>query len=165
MRTASLALAVSLHPTTGASADTPVTSRCAIRLRVTATIKDVRGKAVVDAELWYVDTLGDTIDASYASRIGISDTRGHVGADVCFASELFYCANPPRGKPALRFFVLKEGYGALRLTHVARAEALTKEGWAFVGAPCTGKGSSLKIGEEGVNGYSVPLDIILRPVQ
>jgi hypothetical protein len=165
MKAIALILAVLLHLAPGAWADSPVTSRCAIRLQVTATIKDVHGKAVAGAELWYVDTFGDALDESRASRIGSSDTGGRVGADVCFVSEVFYCATPPRGKPVLRFFVMKEGYGAVRLTHVARAEALTKDGWALVGAPCKGEGSSLKIGEGGVNGYAVPLDIVLRSVR
>ena len=119
-----LAFVVALSSPAATWGNSAATPRCAVRLRVTAIVKDASGNGIAGAELWYVDTLGGAIGADNAWRVGSSDPRGNLQADVCYISELFYCANPPKGQATLRFFVLKEGYGALRVNRVVDAERL-----------------------------------------
>lgn len=98
-----------------ASPESAAVPHCAVRLNVTATVADPQGKAVLGAELWYVDTLGGVTEPTQAWLVGTSDANGALRADVCYVSELFYCAKRPTGTASLRFFVLKESYGAIRL--------------------------------------------------
>jgi len=148
-----------------ASANSPTVPHCAVRLNVTAAITDPAGKGVPGAELWYVDTLGGATAPTEAWLVGTSDANGVLAADVCYVSELFLCANRPTGTASLRWFVLKESYGAVRLDRKVSAERLVKEGWALVGETCKGTASSVRIGEAGVKGYPLRLSVVLRPVK
>jgi hypothetical protein len=127
--------------------NSPPLARCAVRLNLTANIKDPSGKGVRGAELWYVDTLGGATAPTYASLIGSSDVDGSLQADVCYVDEVFYCAQRPVGVQVLRFLVFKEGYGAKRLDQRVNAARLVKDGWALGGEACKGMVNSYRIGE------------------
>ena len=146
-------------------ADSPANPRCAVRLNVTASVMDHVGKPVPGAEVWFVDTLGGSIDPMQASLVGSSGSDGVVRADVCYQSELFYCANPPRGTSKLRWFILKENYGVVKVERQVSAARLVKEGWALSGEPCKGTATAFRIGEGGVQGFTLPLSVTLRPAQ
>lgn len=149
-----------------ASPTSTAVPHCAIRLNVTASVTDPQGHPVPGAELWYVDTLGGAIaQPTQAWLVGTSDATGSIRADVCYASELFYCAKRPKGAASLRFFVLKERYGAVRIHREVRADRLVKEGWALSGEAGTGTSTSFRIGDGAVKGYALPLPVVLHPVR
>ena len=145
-------------------ANSPALPRCAVRLNLTASIKDPSGKGVQGAELWYVDTLGGATAPTQAWLVGSSDAGGSLHADVCYLDEVFYCAQRPAGAALLRFLVFKEGYGAKRLDQRVHAAQLVKDGWALGGEACKGTTNSYRIGEAGVKGFALPLSVILKPV-
>jgi hypothetical protein len=149
---------------TTASTDSPAGEHCAVRLNVTANFADPQGTPVRGAELWYVDTLGGVTAPTQAWLVGTSDTNGALQADVCYMGELFYCAKRPTGIASIRFFVLKESYGATRLDRKVGADLLVKEGWALSGEACKGTATSFRIGEAAVKGYFLALSTVLRPV-
>ena len=127
-------------------ATSPAIPNCVARIQVTGTVSDLAGKPVNDAELWYVDTLGGLTAARYATHVATSDSEGRLNADVCYMSHLMYCAQRPKGQAAIRFLILKEGYGALKVNRRVDAARLVQDGWAVTGDPCKGGSADMKIG-------------------
>jgi hypothetical protein len=145
-------------------ADSHALPRCAARLAITVQVADPSGHPVPGAELWYVDTLGGVVSPSDARLVGSTDDKGRLVADICYISELFYCARTPSGVASLRFMVLKDGFGVLRLERSAPAGLVVKDGWTIDRQPCeweTPPRKRLPLGR----GYRVPLSGTLRPVQ
>jgi hypothetical protein len=146
------------------SADSPPPPRCAARVALTLVAKDSAGRAVPGAEVWYVDTLGGAVAPSQARLIRSTGAEGRLRGGVCYISELFYCAQAPRGTASLRFMVLKDGFGVLRLEHSVPAADLLKQGWAIEGTPCSWE-TPLRRKMAVARGYPLNFAARLRPVQ
>ena len=139
-----------------------VNPSCAIRVRVEGPVTDSFGKPVVGAQLWHVDSLGGVIPADQAWLVGTSDEKGNLDADVCYIGTVMYCAKKPTGAIGIEFFVLKDGLGVGRIKQSIPAHRLLKEGMALVGEPCKGTAKSFRIGEGGVRGYPLKVNVILQ---
>jgi len=145
-------------------ADSPPPPRCAARVALTLQVNDPAGRPVAGAEVWYVDTLGGAVAPSEARLIGSTDPQGRFKSDQCYITELFYCAEAPTGTVSLRYMVLKDGFGVLRLEQTAPAGDLLKQGWAIEGNPCYWERLARKKVPVG-HGYPLNLAGRLRPVQ
>jgi len=76
-----------------------------------------------------------------------------------------YCAKQPAGAVGIEFFVLKDGLGVGRIKQSIPAHRLVKEGLALVGEPCKGPTKSLRIGEGGVRGYPLKVNVVLQSMR
>jgi len=142
-----------------------VNPSCALRVRVEGQVKDSLGKPVVGAQLWHVDSLGGVIPADHAWLVGTSDAKGNLDVDVCYLGTVMYCAKQPTGAVGIEFFVLKDGLGVGRIRQSIPAHRLVKEGLALVGEPCKGPTKSFRIGEGGVRGYPLKVNVVLQSMQ
>jgi hypothetical protein len=149
---------------TSGFADVPPPPRCAVRVALTLEVRDPGDRPVAGAEVWYVDTRDAAVAPSDARLIGTTDAQGRFKQDLCYMYELFYCAHAPNGMVSLRYMVLKDGFGVLRLEHTAPASNLLQQGWAIEGTPCYWEALARKKLPVG-RGYPLKLAGRLRPVQ
>jgi hypothetical protein len=143
------------------SADSPKVDLCAVSLNIGLTV-DAAGAPLQGAELWHIQhRIGDSLPDT-ATLLGATDEAGQLSAGTCYIGTVLYCADPPQGIVALRFFVLKDGFGVARLSVPVSAAKLLNEGRIVGGEPCDGSPEWATREDVRTRGYRVRLTATLK---